>query len=332
MVCVSDCRILCPTSPGESVGQSLPTATLLAKHGAHATGRPSSKSGTHLLYRLLDTLITDLMSGTTEKTLEATADFQLAYRVASTASEREQAFRLVYQAYLGSRLVRPNPVEMRILPHHLLSTTEVFVAAEYDRILSTVSLVRDGELGMPMEDIYPEQIAAQRLLGKHLGEVSCLASVANLNLKVCLELFRVMVQAARQRGVDALLVAIHPKHERFYRRYLAFESLGGRTGYPAVCNQPAVALLLDFDRIDAHRPANWQRFFGESLPESALRAVPMSTSDKRHIAWLFQQTGNTRAAEPACATQPSNTTTPVAPVQAISDSASLPYLEPFCVG
>ncbi len=215
----------------------------------------------------------------------------LTYRAAATVPEREQAFRLVYDAYLQSGLVVANQVEMRILPHHLLSTTEVFVAIDGDLVASTVTLVRDGELGLPMEEVYPDQIAAQRMLGKQLGEVSCLASVSSLNLSVCLELFRVMVQAARQRGVDALLVAIHPKHERFYRRYLAFESLGGRVGYPSVCNHPAVALLLDFDRIDTQRPANWQRFFGQPLPAQCLRAMPMSNAEKRHLARLLVRTG-----------------------------------------
>jgi hypothetical protein len=231
------------------------------------------------------------MHGQPQQAVGTADDAGLTYRAAASMVEREQAFRLVYDAYLESGLVVANRPQMRILPHHLLSTTEMFVALDYEQVVSTVTLVRDGELGLPMEEIYPEQIAAQRLLGKHLGEVSCLASIANLNLRVCLELFRVMVQAARQRGIDALLVAIHPKHERFYRRYLAFEALGGRTGYPSVCNNPAVALLLDFQRIDIERPANWQRFFGEPLPPQTLRALPMSVADKRHVGRLLVQTG-----------------------------------------
>lgn len=212
------------------------------------------------------------------------------YCAAATMDQREAAFGLVYDAYLESGLARPNANRMRILPHHLLSSTELFVASREGQVVSTVTLIRDGDLGLPMEEVYPDEIEALRLMNRRVGEVSCLASQEQLNLKVCLELFRVMVQAARQRGVDALLVAIHPRHEKFYRRFLAFETLGGCTSYPAVCNQPAVALVLDFDRIDIERPANWGRFFGDPLPEETLRQQPMTVADRRHLANLLLET------------------------------------------
>ena len=63
-----------------------------------------------------------------------------------------------------------------------------------------------------------------------------------------------MVQTARARDVDELLVAVHPRHVRFYKKFLAFEVISGLERYPAVCDRPAIALSLNFERIDRDRP------------------------------------------------------------------------------
>jgi hypothetical protein len=215
-------------------------------------------------------------------------DAGVDYRIAAEYDEREEAFRLVYESYLPSGLVRPNPFEMRILPHHLLSSTEIFVAEQAGQILSTVTLVCDGELGLPMESVYPLEVRKLQRQGKRLGEVSCLASRRSTPIAQCLELLRLMVQTARYRGLDGLAVAVHPRHARFYNRFLAFEQVGSETLYPAVCDHPAVAMLLDFDRIDRERPGNYERFFGERLPVERLQPRPMDADQWECFHYLFE--------------------------------------------
>lgn len=226
-------------------------------------------------------MVTRSMSQQCEVQMEAD------YRIAAEFHEREESFRLVYESYLSNGLVQPNPFRMRILPHHLLPSTDIFIVERAGQITSTVTLICDGELGLPMEAVYPLEIRDLQARGKRLGEVSCLASRSATPIAQCLELLRLMVQTARHRGLHGLAVAVHPRHVRFYERYLAFQQVGTETLYPAVCHHPAVALLLDFDRIDRERPDNYERFFGDGLPLEKFRPQPMDADQLECFRYLL---------------------------------------------
>lgn len=208
------------------------------------------------------------------------------YRIAATREERAAAFGLVYKSYLRASLGKPNRHEMRVTPYHLLPTTEVFIALLRGEAIFTVTLVTDGELGLPMESVYAETVAQRREQGLLVGEVSCLAdrrSQFRGSFPVFLKLSRLMVQYARKRGLDELLVAVHPKHARFYQRFMDFELIGEELAYPAVRNHPAVALCLDFARIDRERPENYDTFFGQPLPDEQLQPRPMPKQQRDYF-------------------------------------------------
>jgi len=207
-------------------------------------------------------------------------------KIASTREERAAAFRLVYEAYLRAGLGEPNPYRARVTPYHLLPTTEVFVATCRGDVIFTLSLIGDGELGLPMESVYGAEVAARRAQGLYLGEVSCLAdrrSQMRGFFPVFLRLSRMVVQYARQQGMDELLVAVHPKHARFYQRAMAFVPIGQQKAYPSVRNHPAVALELDFARIDLERPANYDAFFGQPLPSELLQSHPIPADQREYF-------------------------------------------------
>ena len=162
----------------------------------------------------------------------------------------------------------------------------MFVATLEGEAVFTVSLVIDGRLGLPMESVYADEVAMRREQGLLLGEVSCLAdrrSQFRGFFPVFLRLSRLMVQYARLRGVEELLVAVHPKHARFYRRYMDFRMIGDQTAYPTVRNHPAVALSLNFDRVDRERPRAYDTFFGQPIPEEQLEPQPMPRSDREYF-------------------------------------------------
>jgi hypothetical protein len=208
--------------------------------------------------------------------------YGIEYRIASTRSEREGAFRLAYRAYQRAGLCPSNDYELRITPFQLLPTTDVFIGTLDGETICTISLVRDSSLGLPLEVIYPEVVEARRWQGLSLAEVSCLADRRKdprRYFPVFLEICRWMVQTARLRGVDQLLVAVHPRHARFYRRYMAFEEIGEVRRYPSVCDHLAVALCLDFDRIDRNHPPTYDRFFGKPIPPALMAPCPMSREE-----------------------------------------------------
>jgi hypothetical protein len=213
---------------------------------------------------------------------ESSLDQEICYKIAATYEERSAAFRLLYSSYLRAGLIDANPFETRVTPYHLLATTDVFVASMWDEVIATMSLVGDGELGLPMEHIYAEEVDRLRQRGLRIGEVSALADRRrrlSRTLPVFVGLARLMIQTARERGLQQVLVAVHPRHARFYQRMLSFEPLGEERSYPLVCNNPAVALSLDFARIDRLRPENHDTFFAEQIPKEQLRPQTISAEE-----------------------------------------------------
>lgn len=208
------------------------------------------------------------------------------FKIAENRHERNSLFRLVYDAYLRAGLERASAIRMRVTPYHLLPTTDAFVAKLRDEVISTLSLVVDADLGLPMELVFPDQVGERRERGLCLAEATCLADRRRdfrRALPVFAELCRLMVQTARVRGVDELLVAVHPRHVRFYQRFLAFEVISDLAEYPAVCNRPAVALSLNFNRIDRERPWNYDRFFGKPIPAGELAPRPISLDEAEYL-------------------------------------------------
>jgi hypothetical protein len=214
---------------------------------------------------------------------------EIDIKVAATRAERRDAFELVYSAYRRAGLCAENPFGLRFTPYQVLPSTDIFIAKFQGEVISTLSLVRDGELGLPLEDIYGEEVASRRAAGVKLAEVSCLADRRESPRRffdLFCDMSRLMAQVARTQGVDELLVAVHPRHAAIYGRYMAFEPMGDRRDYPTVCGSPAVALSLNFDRAAIYQPKCWQRFFAEQLPDEAVVSCPISASDRDYFLSL----------------------------------------------
>jgi len=225
---------------------------------------------------------------------EAFLDHCIEYRVASTQTEREAAFRLLYKAYRRAELAVPSRHGIRVTPYHLLPTTNVFVARYGCNVISTVTLVEDGRLGLPMEEIYGQEIAELRQRGLYLAEVTSLADRRrdlHRFLPVFTRLSRLLVQFARNQRVDRLLIAVHPRHMRFYQTYMAFEPIAAERDYPSVQNQPAVAMSLDLKGIESRRPACYSTFFGLAIPDQQLLPHPIPAREQAYFRRFVDNQG-----------------------------------------
>jgi hypothetical protein len=224
---------------------------------------------------------------------QSCSDIEL--KVATTRHERQAAFELVYHSYLRAGLCAENSVGLRYTEFQMLPTTDIIIAKLRGEVISTLSLVRDGELGLPMEEIYPEEVAARRASGVGLAEVSCLADRrkgAARFFGLFREMTRLMAQLGTRTGVDELLVAVHPRHAALYRRYMAFRPVGDRRNYPSVLERPAVALHLNFDDAKVYSPKSWNEFFAVPLPDSALKSCPVTAADRDYFALLMNEPKN----------------------------------------
>ena len=85
-----------------------------------------------------------------------------------------------------------------------------------------------------------------------------------------------MAQLAYRRGADVLLIAVHPRHARFYHRFLGFDVISDYRTYGKVCGKPVIALAADLNRLAINHPRVHEWMFGEPFSNAALAYKPLS--------------------------------------------------------
>ena len=213
----------------------------------------------------------------------------VVYKIADCREEREDGFRLIHDAYSRNGLMKPNDSGMRITPYHLLPTSDLFVAYHQGVVIYTMTLISDDEKGIPLESVFKREVMERReASGAYLAEVSCLASRSGYFPRgemyhVFVRLAGLMVQSARENGVERLLIACHPRHARFYEGWLGFTRISEPRHYAAVQDQPAVALEHDFARCDAARYRLYDRIYRHSFRHWELYHQPMLKEEREHF-------------------------------------------------
>jgi hypothetical protein len=212
----------------------------------------------------------------------------VTYKIAETREEREGAFNLVYEAYTKGGLMDPNPYQMRVSPYHLQPTTDMFIAMHRDKVIYTLTLISDDFVGLPMQSIYEDELNERRQAGIYLAEVSCLASrteyfPGNRMLDVFVQLLGLACQYSQLNNIDRLVIAIHPRHFRFYRRLLGITQIGGLKEYASVRNHPALAGEHDFARCEIERYPLYEQIYGYRFQRWELLRQPMLDDDREYF-------------------------------------------------
>jgi hypothetical protein len=198
----------------------------------------------------------------------------LEVKIASTQSEWEQAFQLAASSYQARGYEPPGVNRLRFTPYHALPDTRTLVAKHGDEVVATFSIVMDNTLlGLPMEDVYPNELAALRRQGRRLFEATTLADgglTTREFMQVFLTLIKLSMQYHTSQGGDAYVIAVNPRHRKFYTKIIGFVPLGPLRTYAAVQDHPAEAFLLDNRLQHDNAPDTYQFMFGEPLPREAL--------------------------------------------------------------
>ena len=165
----------------------------------------------------------------------------------------EQAFRLVHDQYVARGYMTAAPSGWRLSLHNALPSTKVFVARSGERVVGTVTLIPDSRLGLPMGEIYGDELQALRESGRRIGEVSALVvdpEYKRMGMAILIRLIRMMViYAAQTAQLEDLCIAINPHHAALYRKAFDFETIGPVKHYGKVNGAPAVALRLDLGLV-----------------------------------------------------------------------------------
>lgn len=221
----------------------------------------------------------------TDASRYADSSERLVMKVVDRHSEREQAFQLAHEVYCRAGLTEGNRVGKRVMRHHLLDTTDVLIAKLNGQVNFTVTLVCDGDFGLPMESLFADEVEDMRSQGIRMAEVSCLASSIDpdkkrLRFDTLVSMISLLIQTARRRGMDRLMLAVHPKHAKAYERLFGCVRCSDVKEYAAVRGNPAVLCIHDFADLDKKRYPLYDQVYGPSYAPWQIDGASMSENEK----------------------------------------------------
>ena len=154
----------------------------------------------------------------------------LKYKLAETKSEMEQAYRLLYQAYVASGSMKPNSTGLRATPYHALPSTSMLIATIDGVVVATVSIFRLSAFGLPISKIYDINSFFKK--GRRVAEISslCVSDIyKNDHRTLLFGLLKFLYEySVSFFGIDVKLIVIKPFRRHFYESMLSFEILEDR--------------------------------------------------------------------------------------------------------
>jgi len=180
-------------------------------------------------------------------------DPRLELKIADTQAELEACFALLHDAYVAAGFMNPDPSGLRVTPYHALPTTTTLCAKFDGRVVGTVSLIRDGVFGFPMQSAF--DLSELRRRPGQIAEVSALAVHPDFRRTGGWILFPMMKfmheYSARYFDTRHLVIAVNPDKIELYESLLFFERLPASVvdRYDFANGAPAVGAVLDLDNV-----------------------------------------------------------------------------------
>lgn len=182
-------------------------------------------------------------------------DPRLTLGIASTQQELEGCFGLLHEAYVASGFMKPDPSGLRVTPYHALPTTTTLFAKFDEQIVGTLSIIREGVFGFPMQSAF--DLTAVRAQPGRIAEISALAVHADFRDTggtILFPLMKFMYEyCTAYFDTRHLVIAVNPKHIEMYESLLFFQRLQAEVvdNYQFANGAPAVGASLDLSTAPA---------------------------------------------------------------------------------
>lgn len=208
----------------------------------------------------------DIVEFLAAKTWEkAFKTYHLANNINTCAAEDysqfNEATKLLYREYKIKGYCTEMPFTSYFNYFAILPDSKTFLIQDNNQLLGTFSFIPDSPHGLPSESIYSEEISYLRSKKRKFAELSLLAFDAEkidgrknylltdpFKMFLFVKLVKATIDHAYRTGVTDLLVATNPIHKRNYQ-FLLFEKLGNLKTYKEACDNPAILLHADLNKI-----------------------------------------------------------------------------------
>lgn len=167
-------------------------------------------------------------------------------RSAQSLRELTEAFQLVYQKYVESGYMQAHQGRLRFSLQALLPTSTTFVARQDGRISSTLTFIRDSSCGLPLQKVFPAELALLRARGKRVIEGTLLGCGGDeVNVAAIAAIYSRAFGWAVFNKADILAIVVNPKHSDFWNRCMGFSPLASRSSCTYVGGHPGELMVFD---------------------------------------------------------------------------------------
>jgi GNAT superfamily N-acetyltransferase len=197
-------------------------------------------------------------------------DARLSLKIAETQDELEACFRILHDAYVSSGFMKPDPSGLRVTPYHALPTTTTLCAKFDGQVVGTISLVREGVFGFPMQSAF--DLSGVRLKQGNIAEISALAVHPDFRKTggtILFPLMKFMYEyCTTYFDTRHLVIAVNPNRIEMYESLLFFERLQAHVirSYDFANGAPAIGATLDLKMA----PGIFKHYYGGKKPRKNL--------------------------------------------------------------
>lgn len=179
-------------------------------------------------------------------------DSNFTFRIARTQEELSEAYRILHDSYLEMGYSKPHISGMRIVKYFALPTTTTLIALYDNAVVGTISIVRRGSFGLPMDSAFNLSEFVER--NEVIAEVSSLAIDSRFRQNrgaLFLPLLKFFWEYVEQfMSLDSIVITVNPAMSDFYEGFLGFSRLKHAvvTDYSFANGNPGIGLYLNIKK------------------------------------------------------------------------------------
>lgn len=172
--------------------------------------------------------------------------------IAMDLKTRKKAYQLMYDLYRNPDInyAEENASKMWYSLFNAQANTTTLIAKDTStkKIVATLTIVFDSELGLPMEENYSLQLNELRIKNRKCAEIISLGfekeATGSPDLLIGLFKYAYVISNSIYSATD-FLIMVKPKHSLFYEKKLFFSQLGEQINCKKINDKPVVLYHLD---------------------------------------------------------------------------------------
>lgn len=188
--------------------------------------------------------------------LSTTLDARFTFKIARSKEDLANAYRILHDCYVDMGYSEPKISGMRIVKYFALPTTTTLVACYDGKVVGTISIIRRGAFGVPMESVFNLNTYIEK--NAVMAEISSLAIDAQFREqrgKLFLPLLKYMWEyVCRYMRLEMIVATVNPSMADFYQGFLGFKVLPHAKidNYDFANGNPGVGMVLNVQQAHAY--------------------------------------------------------------------------------